>query len=124
MGVGACERSQCALRVVATVVSTAVSGRAVIDGGTKTFSSDRLLSGNQAGFGEVVEDPAIVFESMSEEHGQLDISRSDMKLSIGDKLSVIPNHVCACVNMHDRIWYHRNGVVEGSWEVAGRGKVR
>lgn len=124
MGVGACERSQCALRVVATVVSTAVPGRAVIDGGTKTFSSDRLLSGTQAGFGEVGEDPSIVFESMSEEHGQLDVSRSDTELRIGDKLSVIPNHVCACVNMHDRIWYHRNGVVEGSWEVAGRGKVR
>ncbi len=124
MGVGACERDQCAVRVVTTVVSTAVPGRAVLDGGTKTFSSDRLLSGTQAGFGEVLEDPSIVFESMSEEHGQLDISRSDTKLSVGDKLSVIPNHVCACVNMHDRIWYHRNGIVEGSWEVAGRGKVR
>ena len=123
MGVGACERSQCALRVITTVVSTAVPGRAVIDGGTKTFSSDRLLSGTQAGFGEVVEDPTIVFESMSEEHGQLDVSASDTKLRVGDKLSLIPNHVCACVNMHDRIWYHRNGVVQGSWQVAGRGKV-
>jgi D-serine deaminase-like pyridoxal phosphate-dependent protein len=124
MGVGACERSQCALTVMTTVVSTAVPGRAVIDGGTKTFSSDRLLSGTQMGFGEVAEDPTLVFESMSEEHGQLDVSRSDTKLSVGDKLSVVPNHVCACVNMHDRIWYHRNGVVEGSWQVAGRGKVQ
>jgi D-serine deaminase-like pyridoxal phosphate-dependent protein len=124
MGVGACERDHWALRIVATVVSTALPGRAAIDGGTKTFSSDRLLSGTQAGFGEVFEGPAIVFKSMWEEHGQIDISRSDTKLSVGDKLGVIPNHVCACVNMQDRIWYHRDGIVEGSWEVAGRGKVR
>jgi hypothetical protein len=31
--------------------------------------------------------------------------------------------VCACVNMHDRIFYHRKGVVEGRWQVAGRGRV-
>jgi D-serine deaminase-like pyridoxal phosphate-dependent protein len=67
--------------------------------------------------------PTIVFESMSEEHGQLDVSASDAELSVGHKLSVIPNHVCACVNMHDRIWYHCNRVVQGSWQVAGRAKV-
>lgn len=123
ISVGACDISQCALKVMATIVSTAVPGRAILDGGTKTFSSDRLLSGTQTGFGHVLEDPAIFFESMSEEHGQLDISKSDSKLSVGDKLSIIPNHVCACVNMHDRLWYHRNGIVEGYWDVAGRGKV-
>jgi D-serine deaminase-like pyridoxal phosphate-dependent protein len=67
--------------------------------------------------------PTIVFESMSEGHGQLDVSASETEISVGGKLSVIPNHVCACVNMHDRIWYHGNGVVQGSSQVAGRGKV-
>jgi D-serine deaminase-like pyridoxal phosphate-dependent protein len=123
LGIGACTLDECALRVIATVVSTAVPGRAIIDGGSKTFSSDRLISGDGKGFGYIIEDPSIHFESMSEEHGHLDISTSGTSFHIGDKLSVIPNHVCACVNMHDRIWYHRSGNVEGSWQVEARGKV-
>jgi D-serine deaminase-like pyridoxal phosphate-dependent protein len=123
VGVGACSLADCALRVIVTVVSTAVPGRAIVDGGSKTFSSDRLLSGTREGFGHVHEDSAILFEAMSEEHGHLNIAASAQTLRIGDRLSIIPNHVCACVNMHDRIFYHRKGVVEGRWQVAGRGRV-
>jgi D-serine deaminase-like pyridoxal phosphate-dependent protein len=123
LGVGACSLSDCALRVIVTVVSTAVPGRAIIDGGSKTFTSDRLISGDGKGFGYIVDDPSTSLESMSEEHGHLDISNAGRSFKIGDKLSIIPNHVCACVNMHDRLWYHRNGIVEGSWQVEARGKV-
>jgi D-serine deaminase-like pyridoxal phosphate-dependent protein len=123
VGAGVCSISDCALRVIVTVVSNAVSGKAIIDGGSKTFSSDRWLSGNREGYGYIIEDPQISFEAMSEEHGHLNLSMSSRQLPIGERLSIIPNHVCACVNLHDRIWFHRNGIVEGSWEVAGRGRV-
>jgi D-serine deaminase-like pyridoxal phosphate-dependent protein len=123
LGLGACDLADCALRVIVTVVSTAVPGRAIIDGGSKTFASDRWASGDGKGFGYIVEDPSTQFESMSEEHGHLDISNAGRSYKIGDNLTVIPNHVCACVNMHDRIWYHRNGIVEGCWQVEGRGKI-
>lgn len=121
---GFCQLSQCALRVLVTVVSHAVEGRAMIDGGSKTFSGDRLVSGDRLGFGLVTEDPGIQFVSMSEEHGHLDISRANHRPRAGDKLTVIPNHVCSCVNMHDQIYYHRNGIVEEVWTVEGRGKIR
>jgi D-serine deaminase-like pyridoxal phosphate-dependent protein len=121
---GFCQLSHCALKVLVTVVSYAVAGHAVIDGGSKTFSSDRLRSGDRSGFGRVTEYPDIQFVSMSEEHGHLDISRSNYKPQIGDKLTVIPNHVCTCVNMHDQIYYHRDGIVEEVWAVEGRGKIR
>jgi D-serine deaminase-like pyridoxal phosphate-dependent protein len=123
IGLGACDISECALRVLVTVVSNAVPKRAIIDGGSKTFSGDRWMSGDKTGFGLIVEHPDIVFETMSEEHGHLDLSGSESRPEIGERLQVIPNHVCACVNMHDRIWYHRGGEVEGYWCVAGRGKV-
>jgi D-serine deaminase-like pyridoxal phosphate-dependent protein len=123
VGVGACTLDDCALRVLVTVVSNAVHGRAVIDGGSKTFSGDRWHAGDRTGFGYVVEEPDIAFEAMSEEHGHLDVSKSARIPRVGERLSVVPNHVCACINMHDRIWYHRNGVVEGAWQVAARGKV-
>jgi D-serine deaminase-like pyridoxal phosphate-dependent protein len=124
LGLGACSLADCALKVLVTVVSNAVSGKAMIDGGSKTFSSDRLLSGGKSGFGLVLEQPAIIFESMSEEHGHLSLSASDYRPHVGERLSILPNHVCACVNLHDQIFYHRSGVVEGSWSVQGRGRVR
>ncbi len=121
---GYSQLSDCALKILATVVSNAVEGRAMIDGGSKTFSGDRLISGDKQGFGLVTEYPRIQFVSMSEEHGHLDLSQSSHKPLVGEKLTIIPNHVCTCVNMHDQIYYHRNGVVEDSWKVEGRGKVQ
>lgn len=123
VGAGACSLTDCALRVIVIVVSNAVSGRAIVDGGSKTFSSDRWLAGNKEGFGHVVEYPEILFESMSEEHGHLNLSQSTHHPQVGERLGIIPNHVCACVNMHDRIWYHRKGLVEGFWKVEARGRV-
>jgi D-serine deaminase-like pyridoxal phosphate-dependent protein len=120
---GYSQLSDCALRVQVTVVSKAVQGRAMVDGGSKTFSGDRLISGDKQGFGFVTEHPDTQFTSMSEEHGHLDLGPSD-KVNVGDRLSIIPNHVCACVNMHNQIYYHRKGIVEGSWTVEGRGKIQ
>ena len=123
-GVGACTWDDCALHILVTVVSTAVQGRAIVDGGSKTFSSDRWLSGEKTGFGRIVEHPDVEFASMSEEHGHLDLGASGYSPKVGDRLTIIPNHVCPCVNMHDTIHFHRNGVVEGCWQVAARGKIR
>lgn len=123
-GIGVCTWDDCGLRLAVTVVSTAVPGRAIIDGGSKTFSGDRWLSGSKTGFGHIVEHPDVEFAAMSEEHGHLDLGQSGYQARVGDRLTVIPNHVCACVNMHDSLYFHRKGIVEGCWQVAGRGKVR
>jgi D-serine deaminase-like pyridoxal phosphate-dependent protein len=113
----------CALHVLVTVASTAVPGRAIIDGGSKTFSSDRA-KGDKVVFGMVREDPEAEFVALSEEHGHFDISRSSRRYRVGERLRILPNHVCATVNLHDRLYGVRNGLVERVWEVAGRGKVQ
>lgn len=124
VGVNAAAIPDCALSVLVTVVSTAVAGRAIVDGGSKTFSSDRYLAGDGQGFGIIKEDPAAEFISMSEEHGHLDITRSPRPYRVGERLTIIPNHVCSTVNMHDEIYGIHGGRVEEVWRVAGRGKVR
>jgi D-serine deaminase-like pyridoxal phosphate-dependent protein len=121
---GACRLEDCAARVVATVVSTAVPGRAMIDAGSKTLSSDALGSGPAKGHGYVVEAPDAPVIKLNEEHGHLDITNSTHKFHVGEVVTVIPNHVCTCVNMHDEVFLVRKGQVEGTWKVAGRGKVR
>jgi D-serine deaminase-like pyridoxal phosphate-dependent protein len=117
----------CALRVLATVVSTAVTNRVIIDGGSKTFSSDRLHTppeGVRPGFGYIVEYPDLWFEKYSEEHGHINTSFSAKKPHVGERVTVIPNHVCPCVNMHDTMYGIRNGKVEAVWKIAARGKVQ
>jgi D-serine deaminase-like pyridoxal phosphate-dependent protein len=121
---GVCTLDDCAARVVATVVSTAVPGRAVIDAGSKTFSSDALGSGPKSGYGHVVEAPDARLIKLNEEHGYLDISDSTHHFHVGEVVTVIPNHVCTCVNMHDEVFLHRNGELCGTWKVAARGKIR
>jgi D-serine deaminase-like pyridoxal phosphate-dependent protein len=121
---GACRIEDCAARVVTTVVSTAVPGRAIIDSGSKTLSSDLLGSGAKTGYGYIVEAPDAPLIKLNEEHGHLDITRSTHKFYVGEVLTVIPNHVCTCVNMHDEVFTLRNGEVVGSWRVAARGKIR
>jgi len=124
VAVSACKLEDCALSVLVTVVSTAVPGRAVVDGGSKTFSYDRFQGDDERGFGIVKEDPAAELERFSEEHGHLNIQHSERRYRIGDRLSIIPNHVCTTVNMHDEIYGVRGERVEEVWRVEGRGKVR
>jgi D-serine deaminase-like pyridoxal phosphate-dependent protein len=121
---GACRLEDCATRVVTTVVSTAVAGRAVIDAGSKTFSSDTLGSGPKAGYGLAIEAPDAPLIKLSEEHGHLDITKSAHRFHVGEVLTVTPNHVCTCVNMHDEAFLLRREQVVGTWRIAARGKVR
>jgi D-serine deaminase-like pyridoxal phosphate-dependent protein len=124
VAVSACALEDCALSVIVTVVSTAVPGHAIVDGGSKTFSYDRFQGGDERGFGIIKEDPAAEVERFSEEHGHLNLQRSERSYRVGDRLSIIPNHVCTTVNMHDEIYGVRGERVEEVWRVAGRGKVR
>ena len=121
---GACRMEDCAVRVLATVVSTAVDGKAIVDAGSKTLSSDLLGSGPKTGYGYVVEAPDASIMKLNEEHGHLDVTNSTHQFHVGEVLTVIPNHVCTCVNMHDEAFLLRGGEVVGSWRIAARGKIR
>jgi D-serine deaminase-like pyridoxal phosphate-dependent protein len=118
---GACTWEDCAAYVVTTVVSTSVSGRAILDGGSKTFSSDRSAA---PGFGRIVEAPDALFEKMNEEHGFIDDSHGTHKWKVGERVRVIPNHVCVAVNLHERIYGVKGEEVVETWEVEGRGKLQ
>ena len=124
MGIGIASLEDCALSVITTVVSTSVSGRAIIDSGSKSLSSDRHLAGDGRGFGLVKTDPGAELEQLSEEHGHLNITRSTRRYRVGDRLAIIPNHVCSTVNMHNQIYGVSGERVETVWDVAARGKVR
>jgi len=120
---GACSLDDCAVRVMTTVVSTCVPGQVIVDAGSKVFSSDLLSAGPKCGYGRIMEVEGASLKKLNEEHGFVEASDFGT-FSVGQVLSVIPNHVCTCINMHDEIYVARRGEVVGSWKIAARGKVR
>ena len=96
----------------------------IVDGGSKTFSSDRLVNSSEVTFGHVVEAPGARFHKMNEEHGFIDITRAEREFSIGDRVRIIPNHICVAVNLHERVYGVRGDVVEETWLVEARGKLQ
>ncbi len=121
---GACKPEDCAASILVTVVSTSRPGQVIVDGGSKTFSSDRLAPSPEPSFGYVLEAPGAVFTRMNEEHGYLDARKAGVELAVGDRLRIIPNHICTAVNLHEKMYGVRGDRVEAVWEVAGRGKLQ
>ena len=110
---------RCPLRLVTTVVSTAVPDRLIVDAGMKAFTSYPPVP-----YGYCLEHPEVFITSMSVEHGHVDISESSHKFQIGDILSWIPLHGGMTTNLHDRLYPMRNGDVMDTWQVAGRGRAQ
>ena len=116
-----CSYGDCALHVLATVVSRPTPERALIDAGSKALTTDLL---GLAGYG-VVEalDKAHVY-NVNEEHGFLDISSLARKPEVGDLVRVTPNHVCPVSNLFDRVVFVRGKDVLGAVKVDARGMVQ
>ena len=102
---GVATLEDCAARIVCTVVSDAVPGQVVLDGGSKTFTSDRCGPALDSGHGHVVEYPQARITKLTEEHAQVDVSACERRPQVGERVSVIPNHICPCVNLQDTIWW-------------------
>lgn len=124
VAIGAGTLDDCAVAVLVTVVSNAVPGRAMVDGGSKTFSSDAINLPDEGGFGLILEQPAAALIGFSEEHGHLDVTRCPVRLRVGERLRIIPNHVCATMNLHDRVYGIRDNIVEKEITIDARGQVR
>jgi D-serine deaminase-like pyridoxal phosphate-dependent protein len=111
----------CAMRVVTTVVSRPTPDRAILDGGSKTFTNDPTPEG---GYGYFPDYPEARTHGQSEEHGHVDLSKCARKPEIGERVQVIPNHACGTTNLHNEVVAHRRGRVEAIWPVAARGLLR
>jgi D-serine deaminase-like pyridoxal phosphate-dependent protein len=119
---GSVPLESCALRVLATVVSTPTRERAIVDAGSKTLTYDPAQGAS--GYGLLVEHPDAEVYLLNEEHGFVDVSRCDPLPAVGDTVTIVPNHACGTTNMHDEVVVHRGGEVVATWPVAARGKVR
>ena len=109
-----------ALHVLATVVDKPEAGLALIDAGSKTFSSDRTPDGLSARAADG-RDLAVV--RVNEEHGYLrgaDVSA----LRIGERLEFVPAHVCPVINLADQVVVRAGDRIIAQWSIEARGRTQ
>jgi len=114
-------RENCALTVLATVTSVRSDGKIIVDAGTKSLASDCPFEDRS--FGEILDHPELRFVGASEEHGHL-LSEGKPPVRVGDRVRILPNHACTCVNMHNTMTAFRGESVEAVWTIAARGKIQ
>ncbi len=112
----------CAARFVATVVSRPTDDRAVLDTGSKSLAMDPSRA--HPGHGFIVGHPDVTIVKLSEEHGVCSLPPGEPGFAVGDRVEIIPNHICPTVNLMDELLIVRDGLVIDAWPVAARGKVR
>lgn len=118
---GVASWDDCALHIYSTVVSRAAPERGILDAGSKTLTSD---TGGLDGHGLILEHPEAKIARFAEEHGFLDLSRSNTRPNVGDVVRIVPNHVCVVVNMMDEVVMVRGEEIIGTLPVAARGRLR
>ena len=103
------------LFVYATVVSVRGTGsHAVLDAGLKAFSVD-------SGVPAVMDRTDLYISAVSDEHSKVQSRTGDVRLRVGDKLSLVPSHIDPTVNLHDYYLVVRNGVLVEIWPISARG---
>jgi D-serine deaminase-like pyridoxal phosphate-dependent protein len=119
---GLVQPERCAARVLATVVTRPVPDRVILDAGSKALSSDGLgIAPSPGGYGYVVDHPDWMIHRLSEEHGIVSVSPDD-PVQIGERVEIIPNHICPVVNLFDVMFITRGDNVIDRWDIAARGK--
>jgi D-serine deaminase-like pyridoxal phosphate-dependent protein len=119
---GSCALDDCALTVLARVVSVNREGRPITDGGSKSTSSDSAAAAGSFG---VVCDPSgtplsgVTFVDANEEHGFL-LDAGSPRLRAGDLVRVVPNHACATTNMWSHAYAVRGDTAVEDWAISAR----
>lgn len=134
VGLGAASLDDCALTVLARVVSKPTPDRLVFDSGSKTLSNDGARGfAPAAGYGIVVGTgtnasktmqalPSLLIERLSEEHATVRVTDGTTPLEPGDLVRILPNHSCVVSNLVDQAWLV-DGDEVASLPVAARGRI-
>jgi D-serine deaminase-like pyridoxal phosphate-dependent protein len=135
-GLGAATLDDCALTVLATVVSKPATDRIILDCGSKTLSSDGARGFTPiAGHGDILHSPmasaggawmrddTLVIERLSEEHATVRVKSGRTMLEPGHRVRVEPNHSCVVSNLVDQAWLTEAARVLGPMPIAARGRI-
>jgi D-serine deaminase-like pyridoxal phosphate-dependent protein len=121
VALGAATIDDCALTVLATVVSKPAPNRVILDSGSKTLTNDAARGFTDTpGFGTVIGHDNLLIERLSEEHATVRVLDKSTRLEPGDRVRIIPNHSCVVSNLVDQAWLI-DGHQATALEVTARG---
>lgn len=121
---GAATNGDLAARIVTTIVSRPTPERIVVDAGSKTLAADRMIVPDPPpSFGIVEGHDDWVVARLSEEHGVIELPAA-AEARVGDRIAIVPNHVCPTINLAEHVTVVDDGALLGRWPVAARGRVR
>jgi D-serine deaminase-like pyridoxal phosphate-dependent protein len=131
VGLGAASWAECALTVLARVVSRPAPDRVILDSGSKTLTNDGARGFvDLPGHGTVLKDlhvaepeGGLVVERLSEEHATVRVTEGQSRLVTGDLVRIVPNHSCVVSNLVDDIWLVDGEAVVERLTVAARGRI-
>ena len=125
-GTAIADYSRCAATVLASVISLPTDERIVLDSGAKALTLQTRSEGICAtsGYGLVKNSADVRLSGMFDEHGLIHDAALRSTLAIGDKLEIIPNHICPVCNLYDSAYAVSRGQVLGELQIAARGKTR
>jgi D-serine deaminase-like pyridoxal phosphate-dependent protein len=131
VALGSASFDDCALTVLARVVSHPAPDRLIFDSGSKTLTNDGARgSGNTAGYGAVLRDlhgsepdGSLLVERLSEEHATVRVTGGATSLGTGDLVRIVPNHSCVVSNLVDFVWLVDGDRVVERLPVAARGRI-
>ena len=126
-------REGCALTVLTTVVSTSHPGHVVIDAGYKTFGSESIIARREtpgffwngmASFGSIQGRSDLWLGRLGAESAWLSYKDPEPKnrLSLGERLEIVPNNATLVINIHDTVYGVRNSKIEREFKITGRGR--
>jgi D-threonine aldolase len=109
-------RFEQSLFVLASVMSIASRGQAVVDAGLKAIAFD-------SGLPQVHGREGVEYAKASDEHGVLRVADDAKPLALRDRVLLVPGHCDPTVNLYDYLVAVRDGVVEGVWPIEARGAL-
>ena len=114
--------TNCAATILSSVISKPSEDRMIIDAGSKTLALDRGAHGSDliTGFGRIVGGGGNIVR-LSEEHGI--IEKPARRFKVGDRIRIIPNHICTVMNLFDYAYLVDGPKVVKRLKIAARGKV-
>ncbi len=124
-------REACALTVLTAVMGTSHPGHAIIDAGWKTFGAESLIDhrdmpgffwNGRPSYGSIQNRPDLWLGRLASETAWIYYVDPKKKLSLGERLEIVPNTANLVVNIHDKLYGVRNGEVERVIPVTGRGR--
>jgi D-serine deaminase-like pyridoxal phosphate-dependent protein len=132
VSLGAASWDDCALTVLARVVSKPAGDRVILDSGSKTLTNDLARGFSPSpGYGAVLQsitgeqkqNEDLIAERLSEEHANVRVKNGSSRLRVGDLVRIVPNHSCVVSNLVDAAWLMDGEKVLDRIEISARGRI-